>query len=366
MSPSWYYLQHIIASCMIYLIETQRYAATTCDLTGEQFEFFYKKCEEYVASHNANKGAELFSQQITLQFFENWSEADENLYKEACRKLDNPERKYWNFLSKIGNFFYPKPHQVRVFPETVLKSIPYLFAVKQYAYGHEKDDVLSFGDDAFSEQALLDHLLELAKGASEIFHHAEQNLQNKSTKRFSDGSEAEPVTSRDEPYFFQMRAATGVGVPGIIEAYEDSIEDSDGSPASVHDEKVLEAIKENTAILRELLPLMVPETDSDAKSSQKPTGLKVPGATINYNQVITQIYASRPETIMFTSDRLLALLKGLPGGENVTITADRIRQLPAWKKHRAIRESGKEQYWENMGNVTTEGKLAQKGRYSDD
>ena len=129
---------------------------------------------------------------------------------------------------------------------------------------------------------------------------------------------------------------------------------------------VVAAINDNTAVLKELLPLMAPETEDDTKSSKKPAGLKIPGVKIDYEQVVTQIYESRPETILFTSERLLALLKGLPGGENVTITEARLRHLKVWKKHRAVRESGKEQYWDDMGNVTTDGKLVQKGKNSDD
>jgi len=40
----------------------------------------------------------------------------------------------------------------------------------------------------------------------------------------------------------QIQAATGAGVPDIVEAYQASIEDSDGTPVNVHDEKVFEAI----------------------------------------------------------------------------------------------------------------------------
>ena len=62
--------------------------------------------------------------------------------------------------------------------------------------------------------------------------------------------EMEPDTTSG--HFHQIRAATGRGVPNIIEAYEASIEDSDGSPASVHDEKVLKALEDNNAILKEI------------------------------------------------------------------------------------------------------------------
>ena len=121
--------------------------------------------------------------------------------------------------------------------------------------------------------------------------------------------------------------------------------------------------REASEVLKERLPS---RGENGKTSSRKTNELKIPLAKIDYNQAITTLYENRPETVFFTSDRLLALLKGLPGGENVTITSDRIRQLPVWKKHRAIRESGKSQYWENMENFTTEGKLAKNGKQADD
>ena len=88
--------------------------------------------------------------------------------------------------------------------------------------------------------------------------------------------------------------------------------------------------------------------------------MKIPKAKINYEEVITRLYENRPETILFSSDRLLACLKGLPGGENVNITESRIRHLNVWKKHSTVRKSSKEQYWGEMQNVTTDGKLAKR------
>jgi len=88
--------------------------------------------------------------------------------------------------------------------------------------------------------------------------------------------------------------------------------------------------------------------------------LTVPRVKIDYEKVVANLYEARPETILFSSERLLALLKGLPGGENVTITESRIRHLKVWTKYRAVRMSGKVQFWENLDDVDTEGNFAPK------
>jgi hypothetical protein len=117
-------------------------------------------------------------------------------------------------------------------------------------------------------------------------------------------------------------------------------------------------------------------TSSDGQSvakvePAKPNGMQndgvvIPGAKINVSKIITELYKCRPETIMFSEERLLTYLKALPGGENITIKVGSIRGLKVWRNHKAIRESGKTQYWGKMQNVTTEGKIAPKNRNNPD
>ena len=47
-------------------------------------------------------------------------------------------------------------------------------------------------------------------------------------------------------------ALTGVGVPDIVTAYQESIEAADGTPANVHDRTVLQAIQDNTTAVNAL------------------------------------------------------------------------------------------------------------------
>jgi hypothetical protein len=169
---------------------------------------------------------------------------------------------------------------------------------------------------------------------------------------------ADELDGTPPPIFF---APSGRNTPDIIVdgSLMEEIGDTTSNPLHTSespDSPLLEILKEQNEILKERLPLPTTETESAKKQSE----LKIPGVKIDYEKVITQLYANRPETILFPSDRLLACLKGLPGGENVNITESRIRHLKVWKKHRAVRESGKEQYWGEMQNVTTEGKLAKE------
>jgi len=50
----------------------------------------------------------------------------------------------------------------------------------------------------------------------------------------------------------QIQAASGVGVPDIVEAYNASIEDSDGTPANVRDKDAIDAIKDLKATVIEI------------------------------------------------------------------------------------------------------------------
>ena len=157
-------------------------------------------------------------------------------------------------------------------------------------------------------------------------------------------------------------APSGKYTPDIIlDGDTMEIEDTTGNPLHTSespDSPLIGILKEQNEILKARLPLL---TSTGTEPAKKQNELKIPGGIkIDYEEVITRLYENRPETILFSSDRLLALLKGLPGGENVNISESRIRHLKIWKKYRTARESGKEQYWGEMQNVTTEGKLAKE------
>jgi hypothetical protein len=182
-----------------------------------------------------------------------------------------------------------------------------------------------------------------------------------------DGQFTELIDEPDEiPHIFS--APSGRFTPDVIidgSTMDMEIGDTIGNPLHTSespDSPLIEILKEQNEILKERLPLPTTETEPAKKQSE----LKIPGAKIDYEKVITELYESRPETQLFDSSRLLAYLKGLRGGENVNISDDRIRQLKVWKKYRAARESGKEQYWGDMGNVTTEKKLVKERKIPGD
>jgi len=177
--------------------------------------------------------------------------------------------------------------------------------------------------------------------------------------RFTEQAEVLMDEPGGTPHIFA--APSGRYTPDIIiDGSLTEIEDTTGNPLHTSespDSPLIEILKEQTEILRERLPL---PTGTGSEPAKKQNELKIPGVKIDYEEVITRLYENRPETILFPSERLLACLKGLPGGENVNITESRIRHLKVWKKHRAVRESGTMQYWGEMQNVTTEGKLAKE------
>ena len=182
-----------------------------------------------------------------------------------------------------------------------------------------------------------------------------------------DGQFTEQIDEPDEiPHIFS--APSGRFTPDVIidgSTVEMEIGDTIGNPLHTSespDSPLIAILKEQNEILKERFPLPTAETEPAKKQNE----LKIPGVKIDYEKVITELYENRPETILFSSDRLLACLKGLPGGENVNISESRIRHLKVWKKYRAARESGKEQYWGDMGNVTTEKKLVKERKIPGD
>ena len=68
-------------------------------------------------------------------------------------------------------------------------------------------------------------------------------------------------------YPLQMQAATGVGVPDTVEAYQASIEDSDGTPANVRDNDAIEAIRDLFVILNEIKE-RIPTEETIEKQTQ--------------------------------------------------------------------------------------------------
>jgi hypothetical protein len=66
----------------------------------------------------------------------------------------------------------------------------------------------------------------------------------------------EQIESGSGNYPSQTQAATGVGVSGIVKAYEASIEKSDGTPANVRDNDAIDAINKNTDAMNEQTAFM--------------------------------------------------------------------------------------------------------------
>jgi cell pole-organizing protein PopZ len=183
--------------------------------------------------------------------------------------------------------------------------------------------ILTMESNKENAHKILEEILERISSLPEQNRRDALKKEGFYSPRFMD----ELIENAPADYPPQMQALTGVGVPDIIKAEQENIEDSDGSAS---------------------------DTKKPAKNPKKQT-LQPPKTTMEWERLIAGIYNARPETRAYNSPRLLACLKDYAREEGVEIdiSTSRIRHLKIWKDNSIHRESGSTRFGYNDGNIAT-------------
>jgi len=211
-----------------YLIETEQYVASCEFDTQEQFDQFLEVCQQECEDINAlinerieTGGSSAGEARYVFEYRDDMGKSDADLRREYFVELDDVSyRLIWT----------------RIYPESVPKTNRASFFDKKKKWNKRHEYYAMDKDGIKRMQQYLDR--------------AEQIREDKRAKNTAAETSEQSPNIADYPRMTQ--AATGVGVPDTIESYQENIEESDGTVPNVHDEKVLKAIENNTAVLNEI------------------------------------------------------------------------------------------------------------------